>query len=149
MSRICFLMGVSRSASLARVVLLMIVCAMPLACNRSGGGMGNSSTPNGNANTSQDQPQNNKQAGGASNGASNAGQNNQSEPSMPADTVSGKPSTASDNGSPAAVSDRSVAEPGAPEGTIHAQKGEAQKGQAEQSQAKKSKRAPANGSPNP
>jgi hypothetical protein len=124
MRRICFLMGVSGSAWLTRVVLLMIVCVLPLACNRSGGGMGNNSTPN----SANDQPQN-KQAGGAN----NPGQKSQSDPSMPADTVSGKPSTASDNGSPAAVKDRSVAEPGAPEGTI---------------EDKKRKQAPAAGSPN-
>jgi hypothetical protein len=132
--RICLLMDVSRSRSLVRIGLCMIVCAMPLACNRSGGGAGNSGTLNGSPTGSHDQPQN-KQAGAAA----SAGQQNQSEPNMPADTVSGKPSTASDNGSPAAVADRSVAEPGAPEGTIHAAKKKATKG----------KGAPAAASPNP
>jgi hypothetical protein len=62
-------------------------------------------------------------------GASNAGGQNQThtqpEAPQPVNTVTGQPSADSDRGSPNAVAHRSVAQPGAPQGTIPNQAGRA------------------------
>ncbi|HEY3989342.1 MAG TPA: hypothetical protein VGM02_08600 [Acidobacteriaceae bacterium] len=89
--------------TLALAVLGLLLFA---GCNRNGS-LGGSSATGDNQNQNQ-QPQGKKQPGGQ-------GGTKETEPTG---TVSGQPSTASDNGSPSAVAHRSVAEPGAPQGAV-------------------------------
>jgi hypothetical protein len=78
---------------------------------KNGGGLGGNGSATG-SDSDQDQqkqqPQQKKQAGAPS----------QPPNTEPAATVTGQPSTASDNGSADAVAHHSVAQPGAPEGTV-------------------------------
>ncbi len=109
------LIGISKSmkhATLARFALIA-VAAMLLLLAGCGPGSSRGSTPN---------SAGNQEKGTQGNGKSNSGKQPQApDSSEPANTVSGKPSTASDNGTPAAVAHRSIAEPGAPEGTLDGQ----------------------------
>ncbi|MGI8771398.1 MAG: hypothetical protein ACR2JE_08165 [Acidobacteriaceae bacterium] len=99
--------------------LLLLACLTPLACSRSGPNQSGGGTPG----ASAAQQHSKKAAGGANAGANpNSTGKAQSNFSEPASSVSGTPSTASDNGSPSAVAGRSIAEPGAPEGTLNGKK---------------------------
>jgi hypothetical protein len=98
---LCISLGMN--AFTLRLVTVVLGLFLLGGCNRSGGGLfGGSSSPTGDTGKQQ-QPQQ-KQGGGM-------------KQTEPAASVSGQPSTASDNGSSTAVGHRSVAEPGAPEGT--------------------------------
>lgn len=73
---------------------------------KNGGGLGGNSSDD--QNQQKQQPQQKKQAGAPS----------QPPNTEPAASVTGQPSAASDSGTSDAVAHHSVAEPGAPEGTV-------------------------------
>ncbi len=93
----------------AGVALLIGILGLA-GCTKNGGGMlgGNSSAGDSSDQGSQ-KPGGNQPKGGGT--AAN-------ETTEPQNSVTGQPSAASDSGSPSAVAHRSVAQPGAPEGTM-------------------------------
>lgn len=97
------------ACTLLLAMSLLLWCVSMSGCNRGSGGMlgGNSATGDSSQQGSEKKGGNQPKAGG------------QTDPpiTVPRNTVSGQPSTASDDGSPNAVAHRSVAQPGAPQGT--------------------------------
>lgn len=93
---------------------ILLLCLAPAACSRSGPRERGGGTPGATAGQ--------QHAGKDANASQGSGGKTQSDLSEPASSVNGKPSTASDNGSPSAVAGRSIAEPGAPEGTLQRKK---------------------------
>ena len=98
------------SLPLPVALLTTLILVAPLTACQRGGLMGGSSSPTGNSDSQGAQQQKNTGGKGA-----------QPQFTEPQDSVSGTPSAASDRGSPDAVSHRSVAQPGAPQGTLPAQ----------------------------
>ena len=95
--------------ALSGCILIFAICT--LGCNRNGNMLGGSSSGNEDSSQSQSQKKQPQKQGGQSEVPYVAPQN----------SVSGQPSAESDSGSSSAVAHRSVAQPGAPEGTLPTQ----------------------------
>ncbi len=118
----------------ALAALLLSTSIAVAGCHHSSTGSSSGNNPN---NTGGTSPSNAGNTSNSSNGgtegqrkgeqpqAADAGNRNQTHTAPdsrePVNSVSGKPSVESDDGSPRAVAHRSVAQPGAPEGTLAGQ----------------------------
>lgn len=126
------------------LAVLLLSAGLAIAgCQRNNSGSSTGNHPNSTGGTSSRSTSDSANSGNGGNEGqrkgdqgqpANAGNQNQThtEPSSPepVNSVSGRPSTASDDGSASAVAHRSVAQPGAPEGTLENQvPGNAQKAQ--------------------
>jgi hypothetical protein len=101
-----FCISLCMRAAVSLPVILSLAMLLAGGCNGSGP-LGGSNSPNGDAGDQGSQKQQPQHKPGQSG----------MEETQPAASVTGKPSADSDRGSPSAVGHRSVAEPGAPQGT--------------------------------
>jgi hypothetical protein len=130
--RISVSMRLLRHAIGTVVILVSLAASIALGgCKRSNTGSASGKNPSNTGGQSPNSAANSSTSGnggtdgqqkagkpGSSNAAGQGQTQTQGDATEPANTVSGQPSVDSDRGSPRAVAHRSVAQPGAPQGTI-------------------------------